>query len=84
MKNRKLLLKILSGSKNIKFLDFIKLVEGFGFIFDRKNGSHHIYKKDGIEELINLQNVQGEVKTYQIRQFLYIIEKYNLKLGEDK
>jgi predicted RNA binding protein YcfA (HicA-like mRNA interferase family) len=44
MNNRKLLEKILNGSKNIKFNDFIKLVIGFGFELDRINGSHHILK----------------------------------------
>lgn len=84
MNNRKLLEKILNGSKNIKFNDFTKLVIGFGFYLDRINGSHHIFKRDGIEELINLQNVNNEVKPYQINQFLGLIEKYNLNLGEEK
>lgn len=84
MNNKKLLEKILNGSKNIQFNDFIKLVIGFGFHLDRINGSHYIFKVDGIEELINIQNVKGEVKPYQINQFLAIIEKYNLELGEQK
>lgn len=83
MKNKKLLEKILSGSKNIKFQDFINLVIAFGFNLDRINGSHHIYKKHGVEELINLQNVNNEIKPYQIKQFLAIIEKYNLELGDE-
>jgi len=83
MNNRKLLKKILSGTKNINFNDFIKLVRAFGFNLDRIKGSHHIYKKDGVEELINLQNVNNEIKPYQVKQFLVIIEKYDLELGED-
>jgi len=55
---------------------------GFGFEKDRQNVSHHIFKKSGVEELINLQIVDGEIKPYQIKQFLTIIEKYNLELGE--
>jgi predicted RNA binding protein YcfA (HicA-like mRNA interferase family) len=84
MNNRKLLEKILSGSKNIKFHDFIKLVIGFGFHLDRIKGSHHIYKKEGVEELINLQNVNNEIKTYQVKQFLALVEKYNLELGDEE
>ncbi|HPI21327.1 MAG TPA: type II toxin-antitoxin system HicA family toxin [Candidatus Kapabacteria bacterium] len=83
MNNKKILEKILSGSKSIKFSDFTKLVTGFGFKLDRIKGSHHIYKMDGIEELINLQNVNNEIKPYQIKQFLAIIEKYNLELGDN-
>jgi predicted RNA binding protein YcfA (HicA-like mRNA interferase family) len=81
MNNRKLLIKILNNTKNIKFEEFVKLVQAFGFKLDRVNGSHHIFKREGIEELINLQNVQGEIKPYQIKQFLLIVEKYNLQLN---
>jgi predicted RNA binding protein YcfA (HicA-like mRNA interferase family) len=84
MNEKKLLKKILDGSKNIKFNDFIRLVEAFGFHLDRINGSHHIFKKDEIDELINLQNVNDEVKPYQIKQFLTVIEKYNLSLEGDR
>jgi len=84
MTKKKLLLKVLSSSKNIKFDDFIKLVQEFGFKLDRISGSHHIYKKVGIEELINFQNVNGEIKPYQVKQFLVIVEKYNLDFGDSK
>ena len=36
-----------------------------------------------VTELVNLQEVQGKAKPYQISQFLQLVEKYNLKLGED-
>ncbi|MCX6152804.1 MAG: type II toxin-antitoxin system HicA family toxin [Candidatus Kapabacteria bacterium] len=78
--DQKLLKKILAGSKNINFDDFVKLVIGFGFVQDRVHESHNIFKKEGIKELVNIQNVSGEVKPYQIKQFLSIIEKYNLTL----
>ncbi|MBM2815846.1 MAG: hypothetical protein HW421_2608 [Ignavibacteria bacterium] len=84
MDSKKLLKRILTNTNNIKFQDFISLVSGFGFELDRINGSHHIYKKAGVEELINLQNVKGEIKPYQVKQFLTIIEKYNLQIGEEK
>lgn len=59
------------------------LVEAFGFRRSRIQGSHHIYVHDGIPELLNIQNVNGEAKPYQIRQFLRLIERYNLSLRED-
>jgi len=58
----------------------IKLVEGFGFQLGRVSGSHHIFTHPGIVELINLQEVHGQAKPYQIKQFLNLIERYNLKL----
>jgi predicted RNA binding protein YcfA (HicA-like mRNA interferase family) len=55
----------------------------FGFRFSRKRGSHHIYVHPSASELLNLQEVGGKAKPYQIRQFLKLVEKYNLELGED-
>ena len=45
----------------------------------RQRGSHRIYSKIGISELINIQNVNGEVKPYKVKQFLYLVNKYNLE-----
>ncbi len=58
----------------------VNLVEGFGFRCVRINGSHHIFTRADVQELVNLQNVGGEAKPYQIRQFLRLVERYNLKL----
>ncbi len=82
MNRRKLLKKILDGSKNIRFSDMINLAEGFGFSLDRVSGSHHIFIHSGVRELVNLQNVGGQAKPYQIRQFLKLVEKYNLALED--
>ncbi len=35
-----------------------------------------------MRKLVNLQEVGGKAKPYQIRQFLKIVERYNLKIGE--
>jgi predicted RNA binding protein YcfA (HicA-like mRNA interferase family) len=84
MKRRRLLKRISEGQlKNIAFGDMINMVEGFGFRLDRVTGSHHIFVHEGIPELVNLQEVKGEVKPYQIRQFLRLIERYNLKLEDE-
>ncbi|WP_041229596.1 type II toxin-antitoxin system HicA family toxin [Rippkaea orientalis] len=55
----------------------------FGFELARINGSHHIYIHPNIPELINIQNRKGEVTTYQVRQALSLINRYNLTLDED-
>jgi predicted RNA binding protein YcfA (HicA-like mRNA interferase family) len=82
MNRRKLLKKILEGSKNIRFSDMSGLAEGFGFSLDRVRGSHHIFVHPDVRELVNLQNVGGQAKPYQIRQFLKLVEKYNLILED--
>ena len=81
-KKQKILKQILSGSKNISFNDIVTVVEAFGFTLFRVNGSHHIFIHPNIPELVNLQNAKGKAKPYQIRQFLTIVEQYNLKLED--
>ena len=79
MKSKKLLLKISTGHyKNIKFRDMQVLLEDIGFELKRVAGSHHIYACAGMEELVNIQNVGGEVKPYQVRQIVKLIERYDL------
>lgn len=80
MKTIKIYQLVLSGSKNVSFADFVKLLESFGFVLDRISGSHHIFKHPFVMELINIQNVKGKAKPYQIKQFLSIVENYNLNL----
>ncbi len=84
MKLKKLLKRLGEGSlQNVAFSDIIKLVEGFGFRLARVSGSHHIFTHPEIPELINLQEVKGHAKPYQIRQVLSLVERYNLKLEEE-
>jgi hypothetical protein len=51
---------------------------------DRVSGSHHIYIHPHIPDLINLQNVDGKAKPYQIKQLLKIIEQYDLHMKDDE
>jgi hypothetical protein len=44
------------------------------------SGSHHIFLHPDLPELVNLQEVKGKAKPYQIKQLLKIIEKYNLHM----
>jgi predicted RNA binding protein YcfA (HicA-like mRNA interferase family) len=81
MNKKKLLAKAASGSKNISFNEMVILVETFGFRLVRVNGSHHIFVHPQIRELVNLQEVNGKAKPYQVRQFLRLVELYDLKLG---
>jgi predicted RNA binding protein YcfA (HicA-like mRNA interferase family) len=83
MKKSKLLKKALTRPKNMQFREMVALVEAFGFRLSRVSGSHHIFTHPQVSELVNLQEVKGQAKPYQIRQFLRIIERYNLELGDD-
>ncbi len=82
MYKRKLLQKIVSGSKNVRFSEFVALVEAFGFHLSRVSGSHHIYTHPDVRELVNLQDVRGNIKPYQMRQFLDLVESYDLGMED--
>jgi predicted RNA binding protein YcfA (HicA-like mRNA interferase family) len=83
MKQRKLLQKALSSPRNMRFKEMVALVEAFGFRLARVKGSHHIYVHPEVEELINIQDVGGQAKPYQVRQFLKLVERYNLEPGDE-
>jgi predicted RNA binding protein YcfA (HicA-like mRNA interferase family) len=75
--------KIVSGSNKIRFGDFVAVVEAYGFRLSRIGGSHHIFRHDGIPEVLNLQEREGKAIPYQIRQFLALVEEYNLSMEDD-
>ena len=67
----------------MKFRELTTLAESLGFILDRVKGSHHIFVHPDLPEILNLQNVKGQAKPYQINQLVKLIEKHNL-LVEDQ
>jgi len=82
VKHDKLFLKILRGGsdKNIRFNDLCQLMKQLGFE-ERVRGSHHMFRKNGVIEKVNLQRDKDKAKAYQVRQVRDIIHKYNLKVG---
>jgi hypothetical protein len=79
----KLLAKAIRSNQNLRFAELTALAEAFGFELDRIVGSHHIYRHGQIREILNLQDVRGKAKAYQVRQLLDLVEEYNLTLGDD-
>jgi predicted RNA binding protein YcfA (HicA-like mRNA interferase family) len=51
-----------------------------GFEERRVSGSHHIFVHAEVPEIVNLQDVAGQAKPYQIRQCLRLIRRYALVL----
>ncbi|MCY7273263.1 MAG: type II toxin-antitoxin system HicA family toxin [Phormidesmis sp. CAN_BIN44] len=80
----KLLVKILLGTSdaNIPFEPLCQLLVSLSFD-ERIQGSHHIFSKEGVEEILNLQPKQGKAKAYQIKQVRNVILKYQLG-GQDE
>ncbi len=80
MNKRKLLAKALTSSKNLRFTEAVRLAEAFGFQLSRARGSHQVFVHPMLRELVNLQEVGGKAKPYQVRQLLDLVERYNLQL----
>ena len=85
MDPERLLARLARGDlANISFSDMRRLVESFGFELRRTRGSHHMFVHPEVPELLNLQEVRGEAKPYQIRQFLRLVERYALSLEGER
>lgn len=83
MDPRRLLARLVRGDlANVSFSDMRRLVESFGFELRRTSGSHHVFLHPDVPELLNLQEVRGQAKPYQIRQFLRLVERYALRLED--
>jgi hypothetical protein len=79
-KYEKILLKILSGTsdKNFAFNDLRNLLLTLGFTERVTTGSHKIFFRDGIDEIVNIQPDGNKAKPYQVKQVRNIILKYKL------
>jgi hypothetical protein len=78
--DKKILEIILGGlaDRNIRLQDLRKLLRDLGFS-ERIKGGIHIFYKEGVEEIINLQPLRdGKAKAYQVKQVRGIILKYKL------
>jgi predicted RNA binding protein YcfA (HicA-like mRNA interferase family) len=80
-KYSKLREKILAGGadSNIEFAELCKLLGRLGFE-ERIRGDHHIFIRNDVADIINLQPKGKKAKTYQVRQVRGIFVKY--RLGE--
>ena len=80
VKRSKLYERVLAGSQNIRFEEFVMLLEWFGFILERIRGSHYIFAHPDIPDLLSIQpRKDGKAKPYQIRQFLKLVEAHDLQ-----
>ncbi len=78
--HEKILFRILRGTSdaNISFDGVRSLLRGLGFQ-ERIRGSHHIFTKEGVEEILNLQPKEGgKAKPYQVKQVRQVILKHRL------
>lgn len=87
MKKRKLLQRLILSTRDVRFSEAVAVAEAFGFRWDRINGSQHIgsqhiFVHPDIQELLNLQDLKGNAKPYQIKQMLELVERHNLQFRD--
>lgn len=78
--HEKLLSRVLRGTSdaNIPFDGMRNLLRSLGFQ-ERIRGSHHIFTKEGVDEILNLQPKDGgKAKPYQVKQVRQVIIRYRL------
>lgn len=80
---KKILSRVLSGTSDasIRFEELCHLLRSLGFEMYTR-GSHHLFRREGVEEKLNLQREGHEAKPYQVRQVRAVILKY--RLAEDE
>ncbi len=82
-KFEKLLIQILRGASdvNVPFEGLCQLLRHLDFD-ERIRGSHHIFTREGVEEILNLQPRGSKAKAYQVKQVRGVVLKYKLG-GQD-
>jgi hypothetical protein len=76
--------RVLRGTSdaNIRFDDLCRVLKRLGFE-ERIRGDHHIFTRDGVEEILNLQPRGWLAKAYQVKQVRNMIVRYNLAETHD-
>jgi hypothetical protein len=71
--------RVLRGTAdaNIRFGDLCALLKQLGFA-ERVRGGHHIFTRDGVAEILNLQPRGGKAKAYQVKQVRGVVTSYGL------
>jgi len=77
-----LLAQVLSGAADasVPFDGLRGLLRRLGFA-ERIRGSHHIFTKNGVEEILNLQPKGRNARAYQVKQVRFVIVKHRLVGG---
>jgi predicted RNA binding protein YcfA (HicA-like mRNA interferase family) len=83
---RKTLDRVLRGdaNANIDFAALVSLLRHLGFE-ERVRGSHHIFTREGFDEILNLQPKGSKAKPYQVKQVRDVLIRHDLQVnsGDD-
>lgn len=78
----KLYVQLVANRASMRFRDFQRILESFGFTLDRVKGSHHIFKHPSVSRALSIQPRGDKAKPYQIDQFLDIVEEFGLEMNK--
>jgi predicted RNA binding protein YcfA (HicA-like mRNA interferase family) len=71
-----------TSDSNISFAGLCELLKRLGFS-TREKGSHHIFFRDDVAEILNIQPKGANARAYQVKQIRKVILKYRLGGFED-
>ena len=84
MRTAKLLNRIATGAvTNVSFSDLVVLLDALGFKEVGGRGSHRVFMRPGVIEILTLQVQRGQAKPYQVRQVPALVRRYNLQLEDE-
>lgn len=83
MRTAKLLDRITAGAvTNVSFSDLVVLLDALGFKEVGGRGSHRVFTRPGVMEILTLQVQRGQAKPYQVRQVAALVHRYHLRLED--
>ena len=71
-----------SADANIRFSAIRALLSRLGFA-ERIKGSHHIFTREDVDEILNLQPRNSLAKPYQVKQVRRVLVRYRLTEGAE-
>jgi predicted RNA binding protein YcfA (HicA-like mRNA interferase family) len=70
------------GGCQLCFAELVRVLSRVGFD-ERIRGGHHIFTRDGMDEIINLQPKGGMAKPYQVKQVREIVTRHQFGVDGD-
>lgn len=77
------LLKAARHGQKTRYNEFKMLLEQFGFRLASMNRLHNIFSHPQIPELVNIQNINGEMKAFQVKQIINLVYRYQLRAKDE-
>jgi len=80
---REQLLQAARPGQTLRYHELKQILEHFGFRLAIMNRLHNIFVHEALPELLNVQNINGQVKPFQVRQVIQLLYKYQLQAQDE-